>query len=128
MLDHLSIPVADFDRAVAFYTPVLATLGMEPRKEMPGGGGLGFGPPTRPAPVFWLMRQAASGPARPGVGLHVSFEAASHAAVDAFYESALTHGARSAGAPGPRPEYTQPFYGAFVLDPEGWKIEAVCRQ
>ena len=62
------------------------------------------------------------------VGLHVSFVARDRASVDAFHAAALAAGGADAGAPGPRPEYTQPFYGAFVLDPDGFKVEAVCRQ
>ena len=60
-------------------------------------------------------------------GVHVSFEAPDRPSVDAFHATALRCGGRDAGAPGPRPEYTQPFYGAFVIDPDGFKIEAVCR-
>lgn len=124
MLDHVSLPVTDFERAAAFYDDVLATLGMERRKERPGA--IGYGPASRAAPVFWIL-QATPERARPGVGLHVSFQAATRSMVDAFHAAALSRGAPSAGDPGPRPEYTQPFYGAFVLDPEGFKIEAVCR-
>ena len=101
MLDHVSLPVADLDRAAAFYDRVLATIG--------------------------LARRAA-GAATPGIGLHVSFVSRDHASVDAFHAAALAAGGTDAGAPGPRPEYTQPFYGAFVLDPDGFKVEAVCRQ
>jgi catechol 2,3-dioxygenase-like lactoylglutathione lyase family enzyme len=81
----------------------------------------------RRAPVFWILARAAAGGASPGIGLHLSFEAKDRASVDAFHATALRCGGTDAGKPGPRPEYTQPFYGAFVLDPEGYKIEAVCR-
>lgn len=124
MLDHISLPVTDFDRAAAFYDDVLATLGLERRKQRPGA--IGYGPPDRAAPVFWIL-QAAPEQARSGVGLHVSFQAGTRSMVDAFHAAALRGGACNAGDPGPRPEYTQPFYGAFVLDPDGFKIEAVCR-
>lgn len=63
----------------------------------------------------------------PGAGLHISFVAASRREVDLFHSTALQHGAIDAGRPGERPEYTMPFYGAFVIDPDGYKIEAVCR-
>ena len=125
MLDHVSLPVADIQASAAFYDPVLATLGLIRRKERPGA--IGYGPPDRPAPVFWLLSRRESGAATPGVGLHVSFEAADRASVDRFHAAALRLGAPDAGAPGERPEYTMPFYGAFVLDPDGYKIEAVCR-
>ena len=124
-LDHLSIPVSDLDRAAAFYDPVLATLGLERRKQ--GVGAIGYGPPDRRAPRFWLLSRRETGGASPGTGLHVSFEAPDRASVDHFHETALRAGGRDAGAPGERPEYTPPFYGAFVLDPDGFKIEAVCR-
>src|SRR5882724_8249554 len=125
MLDHVSIPVADLDRAAAFYDAALETLGLRRRKQRPGA--IGYGPPNRAAPVFWILAQAKAGSATPGTGLHVSFEALDRASVDAFHATALAQGGRDAGAPGLRPEYTMPFYGAFVLDLDGFKIEAVCR-
>lgn len=126
MLDHVSIPVTDLAKAAAFYDAVLATLGLIRRKER--AGAVGYGPADRPAPIFWLLARRESGSAAPGLGLHVSFSADTRDAVDRFHAAALGHGASDAGAPGVRPEYTAPFYGAFVLDPEGFKIEAVCRK
>lgn len=125
MLDHVSIPVSDLERAAGFYDAVLATLGYERRKQR--AGAVGYGPPGRRAPVFWILTEGEGRPARAGRGLHVSFQAADRPSVDAFFEAALHAGGRDAGRPGLRPEYTAPFYGAFVLDPEGFKIEAVCR-
>jgi catechol 2,3-dioxygenase-like lactoylglutathione lyase family enzyme len=125
VLDHVSIPVADLERAARFYDPVLATLGLERRKERPGA--IGYGPPARPAPVFWVLSRQAGHPAQPGTGLHISFQAPDRRSVDAFFETALRCGGRDAGRPGLRPQYTSPFYGAFVLDLDGFKIEAVCR-
>lgn len=125
MLDHISIPVTDLERAAAFYDAVLATVGLERRKERPGA--IGYGTKARNAPMFWILARAAAGGANPGLGLHVSFEAADRSSVDRFYESALRLGGKDAGRPGPRPEYTQPFYGGFVFDLDGFKIEAVCR-
>lgn len=124
MLDHVSIPVADLARAGAFYDAVLSCLGLVRRKEVRGA--IGYGPAARPAPVFWLEPRRERS-ATPGFGLHISFQAADRASVDAFFAAALAAGGRDAGAPGPRPEYTQPFYGAFVFDLDGFKIEAVCR-
>ena len=125
MLDHVSIPVADFERSTCFYDAVLATIGLERRKERPGA--IGYGPPDRPAPVFWVLARESEQAATPGVGLHISLQASDRVSVDAFHEAALMLGGRDAGAPGVRPQYTMPFYGAFVLDPDGFKIEAVCR-
>jgi catechol 2,3-dioxygenase-like lactoylglutathione lyase family enzyme len=125
MLDHVSLPVSDLDRSAQFYDAVLAPLGLVRRKEIPGA--VGFGAPDQLAPSFWLLASHGPNAAKSGLGLHVSFGAKSSADVDAFHQATLGQGARDAGAPGPRPEYTQPFYGAFALDPDGFKIEAVCR-
>jgi catechol 2,3-dioxygenase-like lactoylglutathione lyase family enzyme len=124
VLDHISIPVSDVERAAQFYDAVLATIGLCRRKERPGA--IGYGPATRAAPVFWILDRQ-EGSARPGVGLHVSFEAPDRPSVDAFHDTALRCGGRDSGEPGLRPQYTMPFYGAFVLDLDGFKIEAVCR-
>jgi len=125
MLDHISIPVVAVDHAASFYDSVLATIGLQRRKERPGA--IGYGPATRAAPVFWILERSSQGGARPGLGLHVSFEAPNRASVDAFHETALACGGHDAGRPGVRPHYTAPFYGAFVIDLDGFKIEAVCR-
>jgi catechol 2,3-dioxygenase-like lactoylglutathione lyase family enzyme len=125
MLDHVSIPVADLDRAAAFYDAVLATIGLERRKERPGA--IGYGPPARAAPVFWILARSPQAGATAGIGLHVSFQAPDRASVDRFHETALRCGGKDGGAPGIRPQYTMPFYGAFVRDPDEFKIEAVCR-
>ncbi len=126
MLDHVSIPVANHERSAAFYDAVLACLGLERRKQR--AGAIGYGPVTRAAPVFWILQRSGEGSAAPGLGLHISFQAADRSAVDAFHRTGLAMGGQDAGPPGPRPEYTQPFYGAFLLDPDGFKVEAVCRR
>jgi catechol 2,3-dioxygenase-like lactoylglutathione lyase family enzyme len=100
-------------------------VGLFRLKERPGA--IGYGPHTRAAPVFWILDRVRDGSAIPGNGLHVSFEAPDRSSVDAFHSAALRHGAKDAGAPGLRPQYTMPFYGAFVFDLDGFKIEAVCR-
>ena len=124
MLDHISLPVRDLRRAAAFYDAVLAPLGLVRRKELPDA--VGYGTRSARSPCCWILRLKEGG-AKAGVGLHISFQASDRAAVDAFHRAALAAGGRDAGAPGERPEYTQPFYGAFVLDLDGFKIEAVCR-
>jgi len=79
-------------------------------------------------PIFWILGGHGDGAARPGIGLHVSFRVKSRFEVHAFHAEALKRGGTDAGAPGPRPHYTAGFYGAFVIDPEGYKIEAVVRE
>ncbi len=126
MLDHISIPVRDLDAAAFFYDKVLETLGYSRIKQR--SGAIGYGPPERKAPVFWILIRKEEGAAAAGVGLHISFQVSSREIVDSFYEVALSVGGEDAGEPGERPQYTQPFYGAFVLDLDGFKIEAVCRK
>lgn len=125
MLDHLGIPVSDYARSKAFYTAALAPLGMAlvmevtPDLTESGKAAAGFGPPQRP--LFWLGEaDAVQGT------VHVAFQAASRADVDAFHRTALAAGARDNGAPGLRPQYHPNYYGAFVLDPDGHNVEAVC--
>jgi catechol 2,3-dioxygenase-like lactoylglutathione lyase family enzyme len=125
MIDHVGLAVADLEASRAFYTAALAPLGisvqMEVTEEMTGGHGahLGFGTPKRPD--FWI----GSGKA-PSASVHVAFAASTRAEVDAFHAAALTAGGRDNGAPGLRPEYHPDYYGAFVLDPDGNNVEAVC--
>ena len=126
MIDHVSIAVADLARSAAFYDVVLATLGLRRRKE--GAGSIGWGPDAVAPPSFWIHVRRGERAATPGLGLHVSFRARDRDEVHAFHAAALAHGGRDAGAPGPRPEYTAGFYGAFALDPDGTKIEAVVRE
>jgi catechol 2,3-dioxygenase-like lactoylglutathione lyase family enzyme len=124
MLDHIGFPVADFARSKAFYERSLAPLGFglvkEVTAEQTGAGShAGFGPKGRPH--FWI------GTGKPVVGqFHIAFAAKDRAAVRAFHEAALKAGARDNGAPGVRPHYHPHYYGAFVLDPDGHNIEAVC--
>jgi catechol 2,3-dioxygenase-like lactoylglutathione lyase family enzyme len=125
MIDHVSIPVSDLVRSAVFYDAVLATLGLSRRKER--AGAIGYGPLDRAAPVFWILDRVREDSANAGPGLHMSFEAADRASVNAFHAAALRSGGKDAGAPGVRTEYTVPFYGAFVFDLDGFKIEAVCR-
>src|SRR5262245_4287107 len=124
-IDHVSIPVADFDRAAKFYDGVLATLGLIRRKWTETS--IGWGPDAVLPPIFWIHAQQA-GHATSGLGLHISFRAKDRAEVHAFHETALKLGASDAGAPGVRPHYTAGFYGCFVFDLDGFKIEAVVRE
>ena len=125
MLDHVGFTVSDYGRSLAFYRTALEPLGfglaMEVTPEMTGGEAFaGFGREGRPQ--FWIGtgKTALSG------RLHVAFEAGSRAAVDAFYAAAISAGATDNGKPGLRTLYHPNYYGAFVLDPDGHNIEAVC--
>jgi catechol 2,3-dioxygenase-like lactoylglutathione lyase family enzyme len=124
-IDHVSIPVADFAKAAAFYDAVLATLGLIRRKQRDGA--IGWGPDDVAPPIFWIHARQP-GHATAGLGLHISFRAGNRDEVHAFHETALKLGARDAGAPGVRPQYTAGFYGCFVFDLDGFKIEAVVRE
>jgi catechol 2,3-dioxygenase-like lactoylglutathione lyase family enzyme len=124
MIDHTGVNVSNMARAKAFYRAALAPLGyvlmMEMSKQETGSVEVaGFGVP--PKPDFWLAGGEANDP-----HVHVAFTAASRAQVDAFYQAALGAGGRDNGAPGLRPHYHPDYYGAFVLDPDGHNIEAVC--
>jgi catechol 2,3-dioxygenase-like lactoylglutathione lyase family enzyme len=126
MLDHVSIAVTDLARAARFYDTVLATLGLSRTRDRPTSVGYGHRPEL--PPIFWIHAEAGPGAARPGRGMHVSFRARDRAEVHAFHAAALAQGGRDAGAPGPRPQYTAGFYGAFALDLDGTKIEANIRE
>jgi catechol 2,3-dioxygenase-like lactoylglutathione lyase family enzyme len=121
MLHHVSVGVADVTNAARFYDPVLAALGYRRVMEfLPYAIGYGDG-----APEFWVQLPHDQQAASAGNGVHVGFAAASQDAVRAFHQAALAAGATDEGAPGPRPEYSPNYYGAFVRDPEGHKLEAV---
>jgi catechol 2,3-dioxygenase-like lactoylglutathione lyase family enzyme len=124
-IDHVSIPVADFAKSAAFYDAVLATLGLIRRKQRDGA--IGYGPDDVAPPIFWILAREP-GAASAGVGLHISFRAKDRAEVHAFHDTALKLGATDAGPPGVRPQYTAGFYGCFVFDLDGFKIEAVVRE
>lgn len=128
MIDHTGVIVSDFERSRAFYTQALAPIGYALLAEIPAAvtkstDVAGFGEP--PKPDFWISGATLDKPVNhPPV--HVAFRVTSRAQVDAFYQAALAAGARDNGAPGPRPHYHEHYYGAFVLDPDGHNIEAVC--
>ena len=116
MIDHIGLSVADYERSKAFYTEALAPLGYAVIKVGPWAG-LG----VSGKPDFWIGKGEATTPR-----LHVAFRARDRATVRAFYEAAIKAGASDNGAPGLRPEYHPNYYGAFVIDPDGNNIEAVC--
>ncbi|SMF54118.1 Catechol 2,3-dioxygenase [Tistlia consotensis] len=126
MLDHIGFAVSDLERSKVFYAAALAPLGialiMEVTAEQTGAGGhAGFGAEGKP--FFWI---GEGGPAATGV--HVAFTAPLRAVVEAFHAAALEAGGRDNGGPGLRPHYHPDYYGAFVLDPDGNNVEAVCHR
>ncbi|MHA6204148.1 VOC family protein [Dyella soli] len=128
MLDHVGLQVSGYERSREFYLKALAPLGgaliMEVTAEQTGDGAhAGFG--IHGVPNFWIGTShtgQATGP------VHVALAAPDRAAVDAFHRAALAAGAKDNGAPGLRPHYHEHYYGAFVLDPDGHNIEAVCHR
>lgn len=125
MIDHIGLTATDIARSRAFYAAALAPLGialvMEITPEMKGtpGSALGYGREGKP--FFWIYGDAPA-----GGEVHVAFPVPDRAAVDAFHAAAIAAGGRDNGAPGLRPHYHADYYGAFVLDPDGHNIEAVC--
>jgi catechol 2,3-dioxygenase-like lactoylglutathione lyase family enzyme len=124
MIDHIGFPVSDYARAKAFYTAALAPLDygliMEVAQEdRPGESAAGFG--ANGKPDFWIGGEGALN--KP---VHIAIQAKDRATVDAFYKAALAAGGSDNGAPGIRAHYHPNYYGAFVLDPDGHNIEAVC--
>ena len=120
MIDHISVGVSDLDRAAHFYEATLASLGLSRLVTRPAT--VGFG---KTYPEFWINLRADMAPVAPGSGVHVCLRAKSTADVDAFHATALKAGGGSDGAPGLRPHERVRYYAAFVIDPDGNRIEAV---
>lgn len=127
MIDHYTLLVSDYEASKAFYLAALKPLGyeliMEITKEMvpdlPFEKACGMGAGGKPD--LWL--RPTTDPINP---THLAFSAADNGLVDAFHGAALEAGAKDHGAPGERPQYHPGYYGAFVLDPDGYNVEAVC--
>lgn len=120
IISHVSLGTSDLDRAAAFYDAVLATIGAK-RVFEHAGATIAWG---RMFPEFWVGLPHDGGPAGTANGVHMAFFAGSRAEVDAFHAAGLANGATDDGAPGKRPEYGAPYYGCFLRDPDGHKIEA----
>ena len=133
MLDHVSIRVANYDRSKKFYLAALAPLGYTLAMELSSGAGFR----KTFIPDFWIKQGepvrvgSSEDPSEPGCGgpfVHVAFASDDRATVDAFYRAALAAGGRDNGTPALRPNYHANYYGAFVIDPDGYNIEAVCHK
>ena len=127
MLDHIGLPVTDVERSRQFYEQALAPLGisliMSVGPEQTGSPGTGHGFGSDGKPYFWIGDEG-----RVGEKAHVAFTAEARAQVDAFYEAALAAGGKDNGPPGIRAHYHPNYYGAFVFDPDGVNVEAVCHK
>lgn len=125
-IDHVGFAVTDAERSRRFYEAALAPLGLSLVMTVPaeenGSGGTAHGFGREGDPFFWIGDNE-----RVGEGTHVAFRVASRAEVDAFHAAALAAGGTDHGGPGLRPYYGPDYYAAFVLDPDGLNIEAVCR-
>jgi len=123
MIDHIGFPVADYAKSKAFYLKALAPLGyaliMEVQQDQHDSPAAGFGAAGKPD--FWIGGEGGLNRA-----VHIAIAAKDRGAVDAFYRAALAAGGTGNGAPGLRPHYHPNYYGAFVLDPDGHNVEAVC--
>jgi catechol 2,3-dioxygenase-like lactoylglutathione lyase family enzyme len=123
MLDHVSLGVSDLERSRRFYDEALRPLGLVRILDFEGRGCDYGSTPGSTGTEFTITIEKGAGPA---VGTHICFRARDRKAVHEFYEAALAHGGRDDGQPGLRPIYHPDYYGAFVLDPDGHRIEAVC--
>ena len=119
VIDHITIPVNDYEVSKAFYISLLEPLGFELIMDIDGWAGIGRDGKAE----FWFGQGTPAPP-----GLHVAFQAGSRAEVDAFYDAGLKAGGKDNGAPGVRELYHPNYYGAFVIDPNGYNIEAVCHE
>jgi catechol 2,3-dioxygenase-like lactoylglutathione lyase family enzyme len=118
MLDHVTIGVCNIEKSKRFYDEALQPLGIE-RLYAEGDNFAGYG--ANEIAFFWIGLRD-----HPQTGTHIAFEAKNREAVDKFYHAALAAGGRDNGQPGLRAHYHEDYYGAFVLDPDGHNIEAVC--
>jgi catechol 2,3-dioxygenase-like lactoylglutathione lyase family enzyme len=123
MIDHIGFPVTDYASSKAFYTSALAPLGytliMEVQQDEHDSPAAGFGAGGKPD--FWIGGEGGLNRA-----MHIAIVARDRVTVDAFHRAAMAAGGKDNGAPGLRPHYHADYYGAFVLDPDGHNIEAVC--
>ena len=120
MIDHVSVGVADLERAIKFYDAAFAPLGLTKLIVRPAN--IGFG---RTYPEFWINLRAGMKPMPPESGTHICLRAKTTGEIDAFYDAAMKAGGTDDGAPGVRPHFHLSYYAAFVADPDGNRIEVV---
>jgi lactoylglutathione lyase len=125
---HIFVGISDFERALAFYRPLMAALGISPRFCEPERPWAGWQSSPEPRPLFLIGRPYDQQAPAPGNGQMVAFLAHSRAQVDEAYAVALAHGGLDEGAPGLRPEYHAHYYGAYFRDPDGNKLCVACHQ
>jgi len=123
MFSHVTVGTNDFDHSIAFYDQVMATLGQSQLFSVDGAAAYGE---DLKSPKTFVVYPFDKGKAAPGNGMHIAYLAPSWAAVDAFHAAALKMGGSSEGEPGLRPHYHPNYYGAYVRDPDGNKLQAVC--
>jgi len=128
MFSHIFIGISDFERALAFYQPLMSALGIQQRFVEPERPWAGWQSAPGPRPLFVIARPFDGGAPTPGNGAMVAFMAASRAQVDGVYATALAHGGTPEGAPGLRPEYHAHYYGAYFRDPDGNKLCVACHE
>jgi catechol 2,3-dioxygenase-like lactoylglutathione lyase family enzyme len=122
ILSHVSVGTNDYERAKDFYNELLSSVGFKIIEDLAEYKWVSFG---KQYPEFWVGEPMNGEPATPGNGVHVSFLVDTDELVDVFYQKALELGAEDNGAPGPREHYGKGYYGAFVIDSDGNKIEAM---
>ncbi len=122
MIDHIGFEVSDLSAATAFYDPVFFALGG--RRMVESQVAVAYGINT---PLLWFVTRNPPVAPHPGYG-HVALAAAGRAAVDAAYRAGMAHGGRDDGPPGLRPQYGNRYYAAYMLDPDGLRVELVSRR
>ncbi len=123
MFDHLSLGVSNLQRSIKFYNVVLAPLGIKCLFNLPDVAAYGID-----SPMFWIGNRGELTEISPSSGFHLAFVASDRSSVDAFYAAAIKVGGKDDGKPGLRPQYHPNYYAAFAIDPDGYRIEAVCHK
>lgn len=126
MLSHVSLGIADYERALAFYAPLMERLGLRLRFAEPDKHWAGWTASDGSRPIFFITRPFDGDAPAPGNGPMVAFDASDRATVDAIHALALEMGGSDEGAPGLRPHYHPDYYGAYFRDPDGNKLCVVC--